>query len=333
MVIDKTTGRGCALSIASKTITRKLIAEGIVNKPIYRKPCKNRYDMLTVVEYGERLHVWSRRSGELADKPLWTPSFIDARIWERAVRRFRPCERLDKNIENCLLPEMEEYLQSIPDPELVSMTRDFLIERGVINTPISQRAGKTYYFSEDEIYSFDKKSEIFPYEKRIKRSLFKAECEACFNINTWRKAVSQFEVGMTLKECISIFLKTELVHSVPQDLPRIDRLVQYIAPPVFGRIPGNSNKFGFDYIRITVGLPRYQFNSWKTLQNEVKKYQSEIYERVIQKLTGNRQFKKCSVPISFLRLSNVMLLHDFSMEFIFELKKQKTATIFESEEA
>lgn len=34
MVIDKTTGRGCAWSIVSKTIIRKLIADGIVGKAI-----------------------------------------------------------------------------------------------------------------------------------------------------------------------------------------------------------------------------------------------------------------------------------------------------------
>lgn len=32
MVIDKATGKGCAWSIASKTITKKLVAEGIVGK-------------------------------------------------------------------------------------------------------------------------------------------------------------------------------------------------------------------------------------------------------------------------------------------------------------
>lgn len=80
MVIDKTTGRGCAWSIVSKTIIRKLIADGIVGKAIYRKPRKNRYEVLAVIEFGERLHVWPKRDGELVEEPLWTPSFIDAEI-------------------------------------------------------------------------------------------------------------------------------------------------------------------------------------------------------------------------------------------------------------
>ena len=320
MVIDKTTGRGCAWSIVSKTIIRKLIADGIVGKAIYRKPCKNRYEVLAVIEFGERLHVWPKRDGELVEEPLWTPSFIDAEIWARAVSRFRTCESLDRNVENHLLPEMEEYLQSIPDAELVSITRDFLLECGVIHVPISQRAGNTYYFNENEVYSLDKKSELFPYEKQIKHSLFTAEYETCFNVNVWRKAVSQFEVGMTLQECISVFLKTELVHRIPQELSHVDRLVQSIAPPAYERVPGNNNKTTFDHIRMTVGLPRYQFNSWEALLNEVKKHQRGIYQRVAQRLEKDRQFKKYGIPMNFLKVSDVILRRDFSMEFIFELK-------------
>ena len=34
MVVDKSTGKGCAWSIASKAITKKLIAENIIDKLI-----------------------------------------------------------------------------------------------------------------------------------------------------------------------------------------------------------------------------------------------------------------------------------------------------------
>lgn len=37
MVIDRTTGKGCALSIAAKTVTRNLIADGIIGKTIAKK--------------------------------------------------------------------------------------------------------------------------------------------------------------------------------------------------------------------------------------------------------------------------------------------------------
>lgn len=230
MVIDKTTGKGCAWRIASKTITKRLIAEGIMDKPFARKPFKSSYHLLSAEKFsdGQVIITWRHGSG-LVDEALWTPSFIEAGIWERGASRFRLLDCLDANVENYLLPEMGEYLQSIPDAELVSMTRDFLIEHGVINVPISQHEGNTYYFNENEVYSLDTKSELFPYEKRIKFSLFNPAHETCFNVNLWRKAVSQFAVGMTLVECIRIFLKTELVQGVPQDQSSLDHLVQSIS--------------------------------------------------------------------------------------------------------
>lgn len=323
MVIDKTTGIGCAWSIASKTITQKLIAEGIVGKPIFRKQRKNTYRLFVVEQFSDgRSIITQPRGSILADENLWTPSFIEAGIWEQGVSKFRVLQELDWNVEKCLLPEMGEYLQSIPEPKLVSMTRDFLIEQGVLNKPIGQRAGKTYYFNENEIYAVDEKSELFPYEKRIKFNLFNAGYATGLNMNVWRKAVSQFVAGMTLKECIGIFLKTELTYRVPPNKAPIDKLMQSIAAPTFERIPENNDKTTFDYIRMTVGLPRYQFDSWEELQGEVEKYRHEIYQRVIQTIEDDRHFKRYGVPINFLKLSDVTLRRDFSMEFLFELKGQ-----------
>ena len=327
MVIDKTTGMGCAWSIAtriaSKEIAKKLIDEGIVGKPLFRKQCKNTYRLFTVEQFRDgRSIITKPRGGALADEELWTPSFIEAEIWEQAVSQFRVLAELEDNLEKYLLPQMDVYLQSIPEPELVAMTRDFLIEHGVINMPITQRAGNTCYFNKNEVYSLDEGSKLFPYEKRIKFNLFTAEYEDCLNRNVWRKAVSQFKVGMTLRECVGIFLKTNLVFDAPKNHTPVDRLVQSISAPVYERVPENTNEATFDYIRMTVGLPRYQFDSWETLQDEVKKYQPEIYQRVIQTLENDRQFKRYGVPINFLNLSDVIFLRDFSMEFIFELKGQ-----------
>lgn len=323
MVIDKTTGKGCAWSIASKTITKKLVADGIVDKTIFRKARPNGCELIQVVDYGGDIYVKSQWKKGRSEEPLWVPTFIDKKLWEQMVGKFQIYRPLDRSVEKYLLPEMEDYLQNISSSELVSITREFLIANDVINTPIRQHKGKTYYFNEDEIYSLDKNSQLFPYEKRVKFDIFQIRCETCFNMTVWRKAASRFEVGMTLEECIEIFLETELTHQVPQEPTPIDRLAQYITPPVYERVPGNNNETTFDRIRIMVGLPRYQFNSWEALQNEVKKYKHEIYQRVVRKLEEDRQFKRYGVPINFLKLSNVTLLRDFSLEFIFELKEKK----------
>ena len=228
---------------------------------------------------------------------------------------------LDEINRKYLLPEMDEYIQSFSDEELAAITRDFLIEQGVLNTPVAQHKGNTYYFNENEVFSLDKGSKLFPNEKRVKFNIFTTKGETCFNDNLWRKAVSRFEVGATLTECVRIFMATELVHHVRREPSPVERLVQYISPPVYERFPENKNESTFDRIRLTVGLPTYQYGSWEALQNEVKKYKPDIYRLVIQKLKKDRQFQRF-VPINFLKLSNVSLLHDFSLEFIFELKEQ-----------
>ncbi len=320
MIINKATGKGCSQSILSKTITRKLVAEGIAGKSIFSKGCY----LYQVAGHGENdMYVMLKGDNKPSDEPLWTPSFIEKGIWGRAVSKFPTFGNLDRNVEKYLLPEMDEYIQSISDEELAAITRDFLIEQGVLNTPVAQHKGNTYYFNENGVFSLDKGSKLFPDEKRMKFSIFTIKGETCFNNNLWRKAVSRFEVGATLTECVRIFMATELVHHVRREPSPVERLVQYISPPVYERFPENKNESTFDRIRLTVGLPTYQYGSWEALQNEVKKYKPEIYRLVIQKLKKDRQFKRFGVPINFLKLSNVSLLHDFSLEFIFELKGQE----------
>ena len=325
MVIDRTTGKGCALSIAAKTVTRNLITDGIVGKIIAKKIRYNRPVWLRVIAYRDKLVYFNWEfAQEVADEPLWTPSFIDEEIWARAVDKFPLDGYLDENVKEFLLPEMDEYLQNIPDSELIAITRDFLRKNGILGEPIRRRKGNTYYFDKSEIYSIDKESKLFPYKGRINHIFTVTGADtAFFNSGVWIKAAPQFEVGMSLKECVGIFLETELAHRVPQELSPLDQLIQYINPPVYERIPGNDNIKTFDRIRITVGLPRYQFNSWEALQSEVKKYQHEIYQRVIQRLETDRSFKRYGVPINFLEISDVTLLRDFSLEFIFEPKEPR----------
>ena len=325
MVIDRTTGKGCALSIAAKTVTRNLIADGIIGKTIAKKERPKRSVWLRVRDYGDDwVCIGGNIAHELTEEPLWVPSFIDERIWTQAVSKFHIDSRLDENVVEFLLPEMDEYLQNIPDSELISITRDFLIENGILDQPIRRHKGNTYYFDKSEIYSLDNESKLFPYEGRINHIFtVTGQDAAFFNSGVWIKAAPRFEVGMSLKECIGIFVETELAHRTPQKLSPLDQLIQYIARPVYERVPGNDNVKTFDRIRITVGLPRYQFNSWEALQSEVKKYQHEIYQRVIQRMETDRSFKRYGVPINFLEISDVTLLRDFSLEFIFELKEPK----------
>lgn len=264
-----------------------------------------------------------RKSGGEAEQPLWTPTFIDPAIWQQAASQFRPGERLDRCVEKYLLPEMEDYLQSLSDSTLVSMVREFLLEHGVINKPIRQCRGITYYFTEDEVYTQDAESTLFPYEKRLRFNLFEVSNETCFNSAVWTKAATHFEPGMSLRECIGVFLETKLEARPPRKPSPIDQLVQGISPPVFEREPENENTATFDRIRVSVGLPRYQFPSWEALRDEVNKHRREIYRLVLDKIESDRRFIRYGVPINFLKLSDVTLLRNYSLEFIFELREEE----------
>ena len=114
MVIDRTTGKGCALSIAAKTVTRNLIADGIIGKTIAKKERPKRSVWLRVRDYGDDwVCIGGNIAHELTEEPLWVPSFIDEGIWTQAVSKFHIDSRLDENVVEFLLPEMDEYLQNI----------------------------------------------------------------------------------------------------------------------------------------------------------------------------------------------------------------------------
>ncbi len=323
--IDKRTGRGCAWSIASKKIARDLIADGIIGQEIARKILKYRCDSIRVAAAGpelENVYVMQGKGKGIIEQPLWMPTFIEPAIWRRAASKFRPGEKLAESVEKYLLPEMEEYLHGLSDLEMVSMVRDFLLEHGVLHAPIRQEHGKTYYFSEDEVYTLDKESERFPYEGRLRFNIFKV-WDTCFNSAVWTKAATGFQPGMSLRECIGVFLDTQIEERPPRAPSPLGQLVQEISPPVFEREPENNNMGTFDRIRVTVGLPRYQFPSWAALRGEVKKHQREIYQLVLAKIENDRGFKRYGVPVNFLNLSDVTLLRDYSLEFIFELREKK----------
>ena len=321
MAINKTTGKRCAMYItAAKTITEELIAEGILEKPIFRKPRQN-YEITLMVSLNKHcIRVSSMMSDKLAQESLWTPSFIDAEVWKKAVSKFQGGVTLKENVEKHLLPKMTEYLQSIPDTKFAPVIKTLLMERGIVNSPIRQKSGKTYYFNENNIYSLDSESQLFRYEKQIGKQLVEIHSENYFNMNIWYKATTHFVVGMTLDECIEIFLETEMVYKTPQEPTAFDRLVQSIAPPIYEHLPENKSRATFDRIRVIVGLSRYQFHSWENLRNEVEKYRHEIYRKVLQKVEKDRRFKKYGIPVNFLKIDSATLLRDFSIEIVLELK-------------
>jgi len=320
---DKTSGRGCAWSIAARSLAGELVADGIIDQPIAREPRKAEGDIVLRFDaFGYYHRANSKWFGMHSDdEPLWQPTIIDPEIWAKAAKAFRPRHDLKYNVEHYLLPEMTDYIESMTDDDLVNRVHEFLLEFGVLNCPIRQVGGNTYFFNDEEIYTLDRGSQNFKYEGKHRFSLFQVKDYTSFNNNVWSKAMKQFRTGMTLTECIRIFLDTKLEMKPDVELPFIDRLIQRIEAPLFERIPENHNEATFDRIRVFVGLPRYMFDSWYELRDAVLKNRAEIDRRVIRRIEEDRQFKKFELPINFIKLSDVTLLRDHTLEYIFELKE------------
>lgn len=319
---DKTSGRGCAWSIAARNLSGELIADGIIDQPIAREPRKAEDDIVLRFDkfgyYNRANAKWFETHAK--DEPLWQPSVVAPEIWEKAVRAFRPRHDLKYNVEHYLLPEMTDYIESITDHDLMGHVHDYLLEFGVLNCPIRQVGGNTYYFNDEEIYTLDQGSRLFKYEGKHRFSLFQVKDYTSFNNNVWSKAMKQFQPGMTLTECIRLFLDTKLEIKPEVELPFIERLIQRVEAPEYERVPENQNEATFDRIRVFVGLPRYMFDSWEELKAAVLENRAEIDRRVLEKIETDRHFKKYSVPINYLKLSEVFLRRTFSLEYIFELK-------------
>lgn len=320
---DKSSGRGCAWSIAARNLAIDLIADGILDRPIAREPRKAGEDIILHFDkFGNYNRVnakWFENHAK--DEPLWLPTIIPPEIWKKTVKSFRPRHDLKYNVECYLLSEMTDYVENMTDDELIVRVHDFLLEFGVLNSPIRQVGGNTYYFNDEEIYTLDKGSLLFEYEGKHRFSMFRIKDYTSFNNKVWSKALKQFQQGMTLTECVSLFLDTKLEIKPDVELPFIERLIQRIEAPEYEREPENLNETTFDRIRVMVGLPRYMFDSWEKLKVAVSENRAEIDRRVLQKIETDRHFKKYKVPISFIKLSTVILRRSYALEYIFELKE------------
>lgn len=95
----------------------------------------------------------------------------------------------------------------------------------------------------------------------------------------------------------------------------IDRHIGKIGPFIFDRIPENTNKNTFDFIRCDVSImgveDKYIF---------CKENYKEIIGRVLDKLESSQSFKKYHVPTNILRVSRATVLKDGDLAILFEIK-------------
>lgn len=322
---QKTRGN-CLCSIVAALIAEKLIEDGLLNAPLYRKQQKNGNTEISYFNTSgyydaTNISMLTETSRHLEESPIWYPSFLSRESWANAVEMFRYHYSIKYNVEHYLLPELGPQIECISGEKLASVARQFLLEQGIIGRPVRQLHGDTYYFGEDEICHVDEGSSQFLCERRNGRRAFQLMDYDTFNAKVWNRAVRQFAVGMTLLECAEIFALSELEYRAAPQWSMIDRLIQRISSPKYERVPGNTNTATFDRIRVMVSLPRYLFPTWNDLMQAVVDNRKEIDRRVLGKIETDYRFKKYGVPLNVLRLSEIVLRNDYALEYIFELKE------------
>ncbi len=304
-------------------ICEELLGDGIKELPVR---CEFTNEAISRVYYFNLLsELRSSSSAEIILKAqengLYSPSFISVEKWTPAVEAFERNMKLYENVSKHLMPAYADTIAGMTEQEKAAIIVHYLKLNGVMEKPVRQVKGNSYYFDQNEIYRIDKGSILFPYSKLPRYGIFDVRGQQFFNLRLWTKAVSKFKPGMSLTECASIFLKEELTQNTEHvPLSFLDQLIQHIEPIEFERFPENLDSNTFDRIRVTVCLPRNLFDSWDELVAAVKKNKKHIDKQVVDRIQQNRKFKKMGIPLSFFILTNLHLGRDYTLEYIFELK-------------
>jgi len=246
---------------------------------------------------------------------LWKPLDISPDIWRQAVSEFSFLASLQTNIKKHLLPKLGNIQQDLfSSGQLQQDVKQVFIEENILMRPIRIINGSVFYFDTNQIYRKDQGE--LGYVPSTIRHIWR-----CHDINMriWYKAVSGFQEGMTLDDCLDLFFHTDIC-LLPQKVPDLERLVTRIEHASYERFPDNDNIHTFDRIRVHVNLSHSFYNSWEELRLGVKKHQREISKMVLEKIEQDHSFQRFGVPLGVLRLTNIILSRRYFLEYIFELK-------------
>lgn len=95
----------------------------------------------------------------------------------------------------------------------------------------------------------------------------------------------------------------------------MDRFIGRISPFIFDRVPENTNKNTFDFIRCDVSIMGVE-NHHEFCQKNYKK----IVKKVLTKLEQTKRFQRYGVPVNILKLSKATVLKDGDLALLFEIK-------------
>lgn len=267
---------------------------------------------------------------------LWFPQALPFEIWQESLATFESNKALFTNIQNKLIPIIFKYFS---ESEIENIICDYFCKRSILWKPI--RSGRentpslecvydenftsgwrTYYFDDERILRVTNNINMLR-----SKSIYKPDfctLTAPVLIKKWELSTHFFRAGMSLKDCVHIFLDISERDSreiMPPKFSDFDRLVQMVEKPIYEREPENHNMHTFDRIRVTVHLSKYIFTSRDELKNAVKAYRKHIDKLVLSSIKQDSKFTKYGIPYNFLTLSSLVLKKDATLEYIFDLRE------------
>ena len=141
----------------------------------------------------------------------------------------------------------------------------------------------------------------------------------------WKRALARcWRDGMTFKEFLMAYLRVEpskpYTERKPVTYTEIERFVQKITNPHIERDIDNTNSKSFDFISVDVMLGGI-YGDFRATAEKVREYQKEIDKMVCDKIENSPRFTKYGIPVNCLALTSKVICRDFSIHYIFELKK------------
>ncbi len=193
----------------------------------------------------------------------------------------------------------------------------------IVNHALRNCRGKCYYFDENGIYK-----KISSTEARVILNNVYTRCDGSIfsrinndirnkvNLNTFNKALGKMRVGDTFDELKELYQKVEFEHYERPEA--LDRFITKIDLPKFIRMPENQDSEVFDFIHIDA----FVVTEWESdIYKYILKNRKKIIDKVVNRLKTDKCFKTYSVPINFLKLSEVTYSKSKNLiRFVFELK-------------
>lgn len=212
--------------------------------------------------------------------------------------------------------------------ENLNHTTKFIETKDIRGIVLRCTGPTSYYFNREGIYSKTVrfKNDRIP-ERRREMTIGDIE-----NIRRIRMVISKLQLGDKISRLYELAKSVNLEqHELPKG---VDRFITSIKIQV-ERDTGNNNAHTFDRIRVTCGIiSSLEFfeeindddiNRQTSIESKqmlyINKNKEEIWKRVLDKLKNSKSFNKYGIPLGFLKLVNIVIKGDSSLEMLFELKQ------------